>query len=426
MIPARERLLLAALVALTLAPVTRSQAVHIVAGDGSGDYTQLQAAVNAAANEDIILVRPYVTPYDPTVIDGRSLAIVGESASRPKLDELAIRHLAAGQAVTLRALDIEGSATSDGFGSFILHDGLILLDNTGCVWLEDVLLAGDTGFSNWGDLGFGRTGLVAGGNDCVVIVESQVRGGNGGLSTGASPYPGGLAARLVDTQLAVYGSTIAGGDGHAGLYYPQQWGARGGNALDGTLSAVFASGSLIDGGETGAGHQPSPDPTASGLVIDGSAVRVVDATIQPGGGDALQTGAPIVALGAPSVVVDLVDVHRSLRAPATVREGNVGQMTYAGQPGDVVLLQASFSADFVPYYAGLKGVAHFGGVVAGVVLGVAGPSGAFFKNFVCQQLPVGVEGWRVFAQPVILASGGALRLGGPSTCVLLDATIPLP
>ena len=418
---------LALLVAGLLAAPAAAQSVHIVAGDGSGDFVQLQAAVDAAADGDVILVRPHLEPYDPTIVAGKGLVLVGEGASRPALDEVIVRDLPADRTVVLRHLTVEGSAELRGFMQWELHDGLILVDNVGCVWIEDVLLAGDEGWSNWGDLGFGRTGLVAVRNDCVLFVRSEIRGGEGGLSTGATPYPGGPATNIIDSSFAFHGTTVVGGEGSEGVYGPGQTGERGGDGLAVTNSLVFASGSTFLGGDTGLGDVTSAVPTATGLVLqDGNVVHRVDTVVSAGGGDA-PAGDDVLETGAPGVFVDLGEAHRQLTVPATLREGVASLMTYAGVPGDLVLLQASFTPDFVPLYQGLAGVLHRGPVAAEAVIGVAGPPLGGFTSFLLgPPLPVGVEGVAAFAQPVILTPGGDLRLGSPSMIALLDGAVPTP
>ena len=414
--------------ALALAGPASAQTVHIVAGDGTGDFLELQDAVDAAVNGDVLLVRPHATPYLPTVINGKGLAIVGEGDGRPRVDEMAIRNLPADQVLTLRNLFIEGSETPlFGGADWELNDGMFLTFNDGCVWFEDVVLAGDHGWHNWGDLGFGRTGLIAGANDCVIFVNSEVRGGAGGLSTGATPYPGGLAAQFVNSRVALHGTTVAGGQGMDGFFGAGQYAEVGGVALDLTSTLLFASGSTIAGGDTGLGTVTSPVPTSPGLVLrDASVMHLVGSTVEAGGGDA-PPGVALEETGVPSDLVDLGGDGRRLSLPATLREGVPSLMTYAGVPGDLVLMQASFSPDFVPLYAALRGVLHRGPVVAEAIVGVAGPPLGGFTSFLLgPDLPVGVDAQRVFTQPVILTPDGDLRLGGPSTIVLLDAAVPTP
>src|SRR5262245_6602670 len=245
------------------------QAVHVVAGDGSGDYLQLQEAVDAAASGDVILVRPFTELYDATLIEGKALTIVGDGDVRPELEEVTVSNLPAGTTVSLRFLDIRGTTKPAPFFDYVTHDALSLADNAGCVWLEDLVLAGSDGVFNWGELGVGRIGLVAVASECVVLVSSQVLGGDGAMSTGGTPFPGGHAVRLTSSRLAGYGSTCLGGPGFDGGI-ATSFGEKGGAGCESTDSTVFFSGSTLTGGDSGLGQVPSKTPTASGLfLIDG-------------------------------------------------------------------------------------------------------------------------------------------------------------
>ncbi|MHC5211804.1 MAG: hypothetical protein ACYTG2_13880 [Planctomycetota bacterium] len=76
---------------------------------------------------------------------------------------------------------------------------------------------------------------------------------------------------------------------------------------------------------------------------------------------------------------------------------------------------------------GLKGVQHLGGTAVEVVLGLAGgPAGTLDVVFRAPELPVGIEGITGHAQPVVAVQAGSLRLGAPSTALIVDATIAGP
>jgi hypothetical protein len=410
---------------LTAAPAAWGQGVHVVAGDGSGDFLQLQQAVDAAADGDVILVRPHTGRYAATVIAGKALTIVGDGAVRPLLEEVTVSDLAAGQAVRLRFLDLEGSLKPAPFFTFATFDALSLEDNAGCVWLEDLVLAGADGVFNWGDLGLGRIGLDVVASDGVVVVGCEVLGGDGAMSTGGTPFKGGHAVQLLDSRLAIEGTTCLGGLGHFGL--ASSPGAQGGAGVVSTASTVFASGATLIGGDTGfiAGTAFSATPTASGLVlVDASSAPHVATTVQAGTGLA-PPGEPVASSGSPSSFDDLADDHRQLTLPAALREMASGQLTYSGQPGDLVLLLLSSEPDW-RLKSGLKGVLHVDDVIATLFLGAADPAGSLVLGFSAPTLPPGVDALAGYAQPVVAETDGSLRLGAPSSYLILDASIPAP
>ncbi len=196
-------------VVLTLAVVEPAwgQSVHVVAGDGSGDFLQLQGAVTAAANGDVILVRPHTERYIDTTIDNKALTIVGDGAVRPAVEDLRVTNLGPNKVVSLRFLDIEGRSEPVLFGP-TQYDGLELTSNAGCVWLEDVVIAGANGIAKFGGSEAGFRGLVVGSSSCVVVVDSEVRGGFGSASVGGTTYPGGDGGLLTSSRIALHGCTF--------------------------------------------------------------------------------------------------------------------------------------------------------------------------------------------------------------------------
>ncbi len=411
------------LLALLLATTsTWSQSVLVVAGDGSGDHLQLQAAISAAAAGDVILVRPHTERYDFATLDGKPLTLVGDGDVRPELEDLRIRNLAPGEVVTLRFLDIEGRSAPTFFlpTQFV---GLELDDNDGCVWLEDLVVAGANGIPKWGGSETGWRGLDVDDSACVVVVDTEVVGGFGAHSVGGSTYLGGDGGLLTNSRVALHGCTFTGGRGGDEVLHPA---AQGGIGIDCTSSELFTSGSSLIGGDTGDVFLlPTSDPTASGLVVrDGADVQHLATTFASGGGQATP-GPPIEATGTPSIVEDLDDDHRAIKTPAVVRELTRAHVSYSGEPGDLVLLSIASTPDwaFVP---ALKGVQHLGAAPVQAILGTAGADGTLVAAFQSPRVPAGTDAATGFAQAVVAETDGGIRLGAPSSILIVSASIPGP
>jgi hypothetical protein len=421
---AQGRSLAGVVLFLVLATTARGQSVHVVAGDGSGGFLQLQHAVNAAASGDVILVRPYTQRYDATVISGKALTIVGDGDVRPGLKRVRITGLPAGKVVSLRFLDIEGDHEVIFPVGAVNYDGVSLIANGGCVWLEDLLLAGDDGLNSSGtDALNGKAGLASVSSPCVVLVRSQLHGGDGALSTGGSPNPGGKGARSLQSSIATWNSTFLGGAGAIGIN--SHAGAQGGAGFEINRSTVFLSGSALTGGATGTASVPSPDPTASAAVlIDAATVQHLATTFQAGAGNA-PPGAPVSSAGVPSTFDDLNDDSRQITISAAVRELAPAAVTYSGQPGDLVLLAISLESNGL-LVTKFKGVLHLGAFTSSLFLGVADANGALDLSFIGPLLPPGIDAVTGYAQPVVAETGGSLRLGAPSSILLLDGSIPPP
>ncbi len=202
--------------------------------------------------------------------------------------------------------------------------------------------------------------------------------------------------------------------------------AQGGIGVDCRSSTLFASGSSLTGGDTGDWQVLSPqDPTASGLVVrNDSDVQHLATTFEAGGGLA-PPGTPIDSSGTPSTIEDLDDVHRALQIPAAIRELSQIQVSYSGEPYDLVLVRVSSKPDW-SLEASLNGVQHLGAPTFDLVLGAAGSEGTLDVTLLSPRLPPGVDAATAFAQPVVAEFGGALRLGAPSSIVIVDASIPQP
>src|SRR5690606_35628687 len=96
--------------AVALAPgaVLAANQVHVVdAAGGSGGHTTIQAAVDAASDGDVVLVRPGT--YGALDIQAKGIAVLadpGPSGARPRVERVAVWSIAAAQRVTLRGLEI--------------------------------------------------------------------------------------------------------------------------------------------------------------------------------------------------------------------------------------------------------------------------------------------------------------------------------
>ena len=108
-----------AFAALALAASSRA-GVLVVDANGAGDYVDLQAAVDAAAEGDTILVRrpPVIsTRFEGVVIDGKSLLLQGDMLDPARVGPIVVRNLAPDQRVELSYLHVNPLGLSDLVGS---------------------------------------------------------------------------------------------------------------------------------------------------------------------------------------------------------------------------------------------------------------------------------------------------------------------
>src|SRR5437867_7856524 len=99
--------LLSTSILLLLAPAARAGNVLVVDASGGGAFTQIQPAVDAAADGDTILVKSGT--YGSFVVGDKGLAIVGDAgASVQVAGAIRARNLAAGRTLVLENLDATG------------------------------------------------------------------------------------------------------------------------------------------------------------------------------------------------------------------------------------------------------------------------------------------------------------------------------
>jgi hypothetical protein len=387
--------------------------VLLVTQDGTG-FSSVQAAVNAAADGDVILIRPgaYVTAF----ITNKSLTLArdgGESGSA-LLHHVTISNLAAGKKVVLRGLTIQGAHPFSPEGTAVSA-----FDVAGSVVIEDCEL---------------RSGYPAAlrASQCqgLFVVRSLLEGLDG-VPQILFEVPARPGAVLTGSNAFFYESTAIGGKGIPGAVGAPGVLLDGGTLLfsgsafvggDGGKAAVDSGGCATTGGNGGAG-----------LAMQGASplARRLASTLSGGAGGAPESvcagGAPgpdlVLASG---TLLTIPEPARSLELSAPVREGQVIELEVRGEPFEVAKIV--FSATPVAFYApGLLGAILPSPAALGiVVLGPLPASGEMVLSLPipASTLPPGVQGIEVYAQGLFDAVSSSLGvLSAPTVTVLLDASL---
>lgn len=390
------------ILALALLAVPQGQ-VHVVdaAGGAGSDFTTLGAAVGAAAERDVVLVRAgdYFDDGFGTegiFLDGKGIAVVAEPGAAVRTTHAWVRNLA----VTSQVLVQGVTFTSQG----IVAD---LDDDLGPIWFERCAFQPQFDLVSGGVLPASCAAVVLSRCDLfavpLIVPSTALRAQDSRLHLFDSAVQGmatsGLSAAVELQQgsfLELFGSSVHGGDGAPGnaLFCN---GRDGGDALSlADASTLVTLDSVLAGGAGGPPFSDACDPGA-----DGQDLVVVDGTVVPLAGSA-----------------------RSLDISSPVRTDQMVVATFTGLPGDRVWLRYSFSAGTgisSHLYDGenLLGTPRFRAFTATIpasgTLVVIGPP---------PQLPAGQESLIAYCQAFFLdAAGQRFVISSPSALVLLDPSL---
>jgi hypothetical protein len=419
-----------------LAVATLLSSNVIVVAPSGGQFTDIQPAIDAAANGDTILVK--AGTYSSFAIVGRArLDVVADAGASVHINGTVRVRNCTGY-IVLSGLVV---TAHDSTNTNELH-GLSLTDNTGPVRVMACTLSGAPAGAY---CYYGHGALVQGSND-VEFAACTFLGSTIG-------WPGGSAGLVCsNSSVAVYDSAIHGGDSRC--LSCGYIGADGGDGADvETNSFLFASRSDFHGGQgantgDGTGSYGSADAGdgGSGVHVAGSsAVHFLDCATQGGRGGFTTVGYSGCSCGCcalccscyydgyPGAATNvaggssldlLAGFGRTFTLPTVVRELHSVNLQIGGQPGDMV------SVAILPT-AGFTWQPAFEGVALGLqtslprwmILGQIGAGGILNSPIAIPDLGTGVLARNYYLQTLHRDTQGNFVLGTGRTLVVLDSSL---
>lgn len=403
-----------------------------------GQYPQIQAAIDAASPDDVLLVK--TGNYAPITIDGKPLRIFADTAHSVTITGTStVRNLAAGQTLVLSGLIYRGvtsSATTTGAGV-----GLILSSNAGFVRVQGCEISGANGF------GDGMTGsgyccdlpLHDNGWDAVRVdacsktsfTDCTIRGGRG-----ANAYwycicgrgdTGGVGLFVANSMISIHDSTLQGGAGGAN-------GSDGGPGGAGLhvfpTGGVVASNSFCLGGDGGAGYDyiySLGGTGGTGVVVEsGAALQHIGCTFAGGAGGlscghVFPPGADGVPTGGSGAQYPFLVPSAALETALVAREGTLLSVTVLGAIGATASLKISRQPTFQPIPS-QRGVVLVQQPIPAphMLLGTIPGTGTLQTSFALPQLAAGAASSTYYLQVVIRDDVDGLTLGTSTALLVLD------
>jgi hypothetical protein len=419
--------------AALLAGAATARATIVVDAAGGGDFTTLQAAVDAARDGEQILVKAgtYGTSLSQLVISNKGVAICAEAGATVTLRAIKITGLPAGHWIVLRGLTLSSTEPVGG--------GTLRIEQSeGTVWVEDCSILSAKGYI----LTFlsalpihAGPGVDIEDSGALTLQRCTITGGDG--FDAWNVFPDKILAEAGKTAVLVHGGHVSvqdcivqggsGGNGDIpfmGMGMDSGWGAAGVTVIGSGF--VEISGSHVTGGDNGL-NSFTADVVGDGLYGEGTlgepvpVIWVKDSVLLPGNlvGSGIP-GEPIDSLIFPFVTM-FPEPARSITIPSPLREGQAGVLQVQGQQGDLALLVVGLTPGFQELPAKHGALVLDPTVLIPVALGtITDAGGALSVPFVMPALNPTLNGLTVPMQLAVVA-GGKATLEGATVVAWLDS-----
>lgn len=375
-------------VAAVLAGAWASAGVTVLSKPQLGTFTTIQAAVDAASDNDVLLVT--AGTYAGFTIDNKSINVLATGVVTVN-GPTRVLNLGVNRSVALldlRLMPVDGFITNINALELTADNGNVRVQ--GCTLKSSRYMPGGAWVA-------GHAARVNASTK-VVFTQCTLTGRDVGFNSGEPLSAGGDALNMTDSSVALYDCTLKGGRGSDET---QPGGGQGGGAVRATNFGLYASGTKMQGGTGGGGDYLGCTFAGDGgdaLSLNGAQAQLLDDTLIAGVGNGFYTctpgvdGQPINSNG--GVVNTLSGTRRKMTAADNWTDNSSLPIVVTGQPGDMAWLLFGKKPAFL-FVPGLNGVLGIPNpwYVNKRPLGVIGPSGVLNVNLPIGDLQGAVEGW---------------------------------
>ena len=382
------------------------------AGSGA-QFTEIQAAIDAAVDDDVILVKPGT--YASIVVD-EPLRILGDGTGTVRIQApggtfpVRIRDIGAGKDAVVSGFESSGIQLENCAGTVVLHDlaiphfGEVQAENCGRVLILDCRIQG----GNPSD-GLGAVHALT---SELWIANSEITGSAlGSVFGGTAP-----GVDLVNSKLHVWRSRIQGG-GPARTDEGAFGGAAGISAIASSVDLFGGPGTTVVGGPgaTPIGSLFNSTPGGPGMdLFSNSHARIQDDAVVQGGLDGLGlVRAPGVRVdGTSSFTLDPKTFPTLVSSAQHVQLGSTFALTLTGNPGGYQVLFSSLRTGPTTIYRRVDGFGLLDRAnMRRIASEVLPPSATFTLNLRVPNSPA-LIGTTVFFQAAEQV-GNAYAIGNP-------------
>lgn len=444
------KILLASLSVLVLASFATAD-VRVVSP--AGQYTTIQAAIDAARDDDVILVKSGT--YPSFTVRAKSLVIAEDVGHVVRINgAIRIGGIDATRTVTLMGLENVGGTVSN----TALQHGLRVVNSSGLVFVQDCTLrASLVPTTDTTVITQPRPALLVENSLSVVLTNCTVLGSDSVLGqspnyypTAGLPYCSGVpseGAYLSNSGVSFFQCSVFGGPGRSAAVD----GSHGAHGIWAVGSALFLCRSTVAGGAGANGNCFSlacqvgsvGGDGGNGVLADGGTACITRATTPVGGAHGIFTtgfggstdncysigctpsfaginGASVHLLGS-STRTTQATIQQTFSGPTILREKKTGQLSFTCDPGATVRRYSSREgiASYDPVTQSIQ-VTSFGPSFRDTLVGV-GAGAPLFDPITGPKFASG-ETHRLFYYQCVQISGIGARLGTPRVVLVVAGT----